>query len=36
MNRKTALILSFIAGAVILYVAIGISSGSWNPFKKTA
>lgn len=34
MNRKVAIGLAFVAGAVVLYVAIGLASGSWNPFKK--
>lgn len=34
MNRKAAIVLAFIAGAAVLYVAVGMSSGSWNPFKK--
>jgi hypothetical protein len=36
MNRKVAFVLTFLAGAAVLYVSIGLASGSWNPFKRTA
>lgn len=30
MNRKTALVLAFVAGVVIAYVAISAFTGNWK------